>query len=114
MKNKSASLLVVSLGKAPIAGFPHLGLVDRWEMAGNFHDSDSDLINESTAIFYQIHLKPAAALLTLRSDTIAFLLPNYCYNISYIPKAGHFIGKQAQNLKGSWASSSIPGLKFTE
>ena len=35
MKNKSASLLVVSLGKAPVAGFPHLGLVDRWEMAGN-------------------------------------------------------------------------------
>ena len=70
-------------------------------MAGNSHDSDSDLINKSTAIFYQIHLKPAAALLTLRSDTIAFLLTNYCYNILYIPKAGHFIRKQAQNLKGS-------------
>ena len=72
MKNKFVSLLVVSLGKAPIAGFPHLGLVDRWEMAGNSHDSHSDLINKSTPIFYQIHLKPAAALLTLRSDTIAF------------------------------------------
>ena len=30
MENKPVSLLVVSLVKALVAGFPHLGVVDRW------------------------------------------------------------------------------------
>ena len=33
MENMPASFLVVPLGKALSAGFPHLGVVDRWPAA---------------------------------------------------------------------------------